>query len=242
MSNSSILLQDIFEVKDIDPALGEIKKTKKFDKVSRLVCISEHSDLNMILDINSDIYKVDIGDKLTYALAKTLDLKGVQDEEETCTPLFMIDTANCGLEEDVTDDGESRCNKHEVEIAFSYVKKLVTLGIKQNEIAIITPYRNQVKLLKTLINEKFEDIEIGTVDGFQGREKEVIILSLVRSNPNGEIGFLSEERRLNVAITRAKRQVCLICDSTTLRTNKFLSRMTKYFHENSDCREATDYF
>jgi DNA-directed RNA polymerases I, II, and III subunit RPABC3 len=78
--STGILLQDIFEVKDIDPALGDMKKTKKFDKVSRLVCTSEHFDLNMILDINCDIYQVDIGDKLTFALSKTLDLKGGIDE------------------------------------------------------------------------------------------------------------------------------------------------------------------
>ena len=67
-----------------------------------------------------------------------------------------------------------------------------------------------------------EKLEVSTVDGFQGREKEVIIISMVRSNPKGEIGFLSNERRMNVAVTRAKRLCVLIGDSGTVSKNPFL--------------------
>ena len=76
---------------------------------------------------------------------------------------------------------------------------------------MITPYNAQVNLIKKNLRFQYpetmntkEKLEVSTVDGFQGREKEVIIISMVRSNPKGEIGFLSNERRMNVAVTRAK--------------------------------------
>jgi superfamily I DNA and/or RNA helicase len=72
-------------------------------------------------------------------------------------------------------------------------------------------------------------IEVSTVDGFQGREKEVIIITMVRSNPRGEIGFLSNEKRMNVAITRAKRLCVLIGDSGTVSKNSFLKSLVEYF-------------
>jgi len=71
-------------------------------------------------------------------------------------------------------------------------------------------WRTQVGVLRRLLKEEYPAIEIGSVDGFQGREKEAIVLSLVRSNPAREVGFLAEDRRLNVAITRARRHVAMV--------------------------------
>jgi superfamily I DNA and/or RNA helicase len=68
-----------------------------------------------------------------------------------------------------------------------------------------------VGLLRREIKPQYAHVEIGTVDGFQGREKEAIIMSLVRSNPRGHVGFLADDRRLNVAVTRARRHVALVC-------------------------------
>lgn len=167
------------------------------------------------------------------------DLEKVQETDETITPLFFIDTSNCGINE-LESEG-SKENKQEAEIVFKHIQNLLNAGVDENKIAIITPYSAQVQMLKTIIHEKHEFIEIGTVDGFQGREKDSIIISMVRSNEQGEVGFLSDERRTNVAITRAKRHVCIIGDSVTLRTNKFLQRMTKYFSENADVRPGGDY-
>jgi superfamily I DNA and/or RNA helicase len=97
-------------------------------------------------------------------------------------------------------------------------------------IGVISPYNAQVNLIKKLIRSKQEfegfPVEVSTVDGFQGREKEVIIISMVRSNNSKEIGFLSNERRMNVAVTRAKRLCVLICDSGTVNKNKFLKSLT----------------
>lgn len=98
--------------------------------------------------------------------------------------------------------------------------------MKSEEIGIITPYNAQVDVLKKLFaNLEIKDIEkleISTVDGFQGREKECIIISMVRSNPKKQVGFLNDYRRMNVAITRARRFVCLIGDSDTVTSDPFL--------------------
>ena len=82
-----------------------------------------------------------------------------------------------------------------------------------------------------LLREKLVDpeIEIDSVDGFQGREKEAVIISMVRSNRDGEIGFLSDIRRMNVALTRARRKLIVIGDSATISTHPFYQKMLAYF-------------
>jgi len=107
-------------------------------------------------------------------------------------------------------------NPCEAEWVKNIVDKFLGIGLKEKHIGVITPYDDQVELLKTLLPE---EIEVKSVDGFQGREKEVIVISFVRSNERGEIGFLSDLRRLNVAITRAKRKLIMIGDSKTLVSN-----------------------
>jgi ATP-dependent exoDNAse (exonuclease V) beta subunit len=106
---------------------------------------------------------------------------------------------------------------------------------------VITPYNAQVSLLRDALLEKWKGIEISTADGFQGREKEAIVISMVRSNSKREVGFLSEARRMNVAITRAKRHVCVVCDSTTVSSDPFLSRLVAYAQNNCDYRSAAEY-
>ena len=83
-------------------------------------------------------------------------------------------------------------------------------------------------------NALFKDIEISTVDGFQGREKEAIIISTVRSNENNEVGFLSDARRMNVAVTRARKHVTLICNCETVSKDTFLAHLVQYFEENGE--------
>ncbi len=95
----------------------------------------------------------------------------------------------------------------------TWVDLLLKHGARAEHIGVIAPYEDQVKLLRGLLPE---DIEVKTVDGFQGREKEIIFLSLVRSNPQGEIGFLRDQRRLNVALTRARRKLVILGDRDTL--------------------------
>ena len=94
-------------------------------------------------------------------------------------------------------------------------------------IAVISPYSAQVRLLREMLGES--EIEIDSVDGFQGREKEAVIISLVRSNREGEVGFLADARRMNVALTRARRKLIVIGDSATITSHGFYQRMVKYF-------------
>ena len=111
---------------------------------------------------------------------------------------------------------------------------LESLGISSKDIAVISPYNAQVSLISSMLqsNELSSIIEVGTVDGFQGREKEIVILSLVRSNDQREIGFLSDYRRLNVAMSRAKRQLIVIGDGQTLSSSPVLKRMISFIEEN----------
>jgi membrane-associated protease RseP (regulator of RpoE activity) len=96
--------------------------------------------------------------------------------------------------------------------------KPVTWEVK-DDIGIITPYLSQVKRTRKLLETKGLGCEVKSVDGFQGREKEVILISFVRSNPAREIGFVKDARRLNVAMTRAKTKLVMIGDRRTLEAN-----------------------
>ncbi|KAI7863129.1 AAA domain-containing protein [Spinellus fusiger] len=128
------------------------------------------------------------------------DLQDIQSSDTTQVPLVMIDTSDTGLAHEVTDEAKeelSKANEREVELVVQHVQILLDDGLKQDQIGIITPYSAQVTRLIREIREKWPLIEIGTVDGFQGREKEAILLSLVRSNDDCEVGFLGEKRRLN---------------------------------------------
>ncbi len=102
------------------------------------------------------------------------------------------------------------------------------MGLDKRDIGIITPYAAQVKLIKQLLLEKELKVEVNSVDGFQGREKEAIIVSFVRSNDEGEIGFLKDLRRLNVAITRPRRKLILIGNTKTLSSHPVYKHFVEY--------------
>jgi len=106
------------------------------------------------------------------------------------------------------------------------VDELLAYRVSPENIAGISPYSAQVKLLRQKLNH---GIEIDSVDGFQGREKEVVIVSLVRSNPEGDVGFLADTRRMNVALTRSRRKLIVIGDSATITAHPFYEKMVKYF-------------
>jgi superfamily I DNA and/or RNA helicase len=142
------------------------------------------------------------------------ELPGVASTPLTSKPVTYVDTAGAGFDEAWNDLLESRENKGEAQLAVKILYELLGSGLKPKDVAILTPYVAQAKLLKTMARET--GLEIGSVDGFQGREKEAVILSLVRSNEGGQIGFLSDMRRLNVAITRARRCLVVIGDSATI--------------------------
>jgi superfamily I DNA and/or RNA helicase len=162
-------------------------------------------------------------------------LEGVSRNEATSTVMLFYDTAGFDyFEGTIEDDLCSKFNEGEAEMVVRHLNSLLESGVPPNEIAIITPYNAQVNLIKSMVDEMDINVEVGSVDGFQGREKEAIIISFVRSNSIGEIGFLSETRRTNVAITRARRHVCLVGDSSTLEKAKFYKDLIDYVDEFGD--------
>jgi predicted DNA helicase len=156
------------------------------------------------------------------------ELPGVATTPLTEAPVTFIDTAGAGYEEELEPDGESRLNPQEADLAARKVRALLEAGVKPEDIAVIAPYAAQVRRLRSLL-AGVEGLEIDSVDGFQGREKEAVVLSLVRSNTEGEVGFLADVRRTNVALTRARRGLVVIGDSATLSVLPFYRRMCEYF-------------
>ncbi|MEN6459292.1 MAG: AAA domain-containing protein [Thermoguttaceae bacterium] len=154
------------------------------------------------------------------------ELPDVQDAQTTREPIEFIDTAGASFDESLEPDGESRLNRQEAELARRKVQELLDAGLAPPDIAVISPYAAQVRLLRELLD--VPGLEIDSVDGFQGREKEAVVFSLVRSNAKGEIGFLGDVRRMNVAMTRARRKLVVIGDSATLASDPFYQRMLEY--------------
>jgi superfamily I DNA and/or RNA helicase len=155
------------------------------------------------------------------------DLPDVFEDAQTTTPLQFIDTAGANYDEEAEPEGASLLNPHEAERAATKVRQLLDAGIPSTGIAVIAPYSAQVRLLRSLL--PIEGLEVDTVDGFQGREKEAVVILLVRSNSKGEIGFLSDTRRMNVALTRARRKLIVIGDSATIGRHAFYQRLLDHF-------------
>ncbi|KAF8639229.1 hypothetical protein AX17_001714 [Amanita inopinata Kibby_2008] len=160
------------------------------------------------------------------------------------TPVVFFDTAGCEyferLETDSDADEGSKCNENEALVAKGWVERLIGAGLEPSQIAIITPYQAQVTLLTSMLRPKYDtSLEIGTVDGMQGREKEAVVISLVRSNELREVGFLKEKRRLNVAMTRARRHLCIVGDSSTVcHGGKYLKSWLAWLDAHADVRFA----
>jgi ATP-dependent RNA/DNA helicase IGHMBP2 len=155
------------------------------------------------------------------------DLSHVAAGPLTSAPLQFIDTAGASYDEELEPEGESRRNQAEAELVGRQVQALLDAGTLPRELAVIAPYAAQVRLLREQL--RIDGLEIDTVDGFQGREKEAVIISLVRSNPKGEIGFLGDTRRMNVALTRARRKLIVIGDSATIGGHDFYQRLLSHF-------------
>ncbi|MCB9550073.1 MAG: AAA family ATPase [Myxococcales bacterium] len=148
--------------------------------------------------------------------ARTLADLGVRPDESRPTPLVLVDMAGKGCE-DATDLEGSAYNDGQADRTVAEVRRLLSRGLAPADLAVITPYNAQRRRLRdALAPELAAGLEIGTVDGFQGREKEAIVVDLVRSNDQGQVGFVADHRRLNVAFTRAKRLLLVIADTATL--------------------------
>jgi superfamily I DNA and/or RNA helicase len=181
--------------------------------------------------------------------AHRLDELGVTPDPLRPRPLWLIDTAGKDWIEQRTDFepgsslnsmpafqfDPSTFNSGNAERVAAEARRLLSRGLPPTEIAIIAAYSAQARRLRELLRaERAAGLEIGTVDGFQGREKEAVIVDLVRSNEHGEIGFLANTRRMNVALTRARRCLLVIADSATLGEHPYYAAFLHYIDE-IDC-------
>ena len=158
-----------------------------------------------------------------------INIRDILDSHQDEEALLFIDTSNIlDNRERHLKDSKSIINEIEAEIAIRIADDYLNDGVGEEDIGIISPYADQVKII-----QENTPIEVKTVDGFQGREKEIIIISTVRSNDNGNIGFFSDLRRLNVAITRAKRKLIIIGNIDTLITNPTYERLIKFCEEEN---------
>ena len=173
----------------------------------------------------AEFYESDLVADASVAGHRLCDLPGVAASPLTEAPVRFIDTAGAGHDEEVVHD--SRRNRGEAELVVKKVRELLDAGVSAEQIAVITPYAAQVRLLRESL--AVPGLEIDSVDGFQGREKEAVVVSLVRSNTEGEVGFLADVRRTNVALTRARRGLIVIGDSATLANHPFYQRLLTYF-------------
>ncbi|MFT5128283.1 MAG: ATP-dependent RNA/DNA helicase IGHMBP2 [Rhodothermales bacterium] len=138
------------------------------------------------------------------------------DDPEAVT---FIDTSGAGYNEEREPDGPSLRNPQEAGLVVQMVGVLQEHGIPPERIAILSPYSAQVRLLQ----DRLPEIEVCSIDGYQGRECDIVILSFVRSNPERTLGFLADTRRMNVAMTRARRKLIVIGDSATFGEHPFYS-------------------
>ncbi len=166
-------------------------------------------------------------------------------------PLAYIDTAGCGFDE--KSEGTSTSNPEEASFLFKHLTQLAA-GLNNYydpanfpTIAIISPYKRQVDLLKDLLMHSpdlqlyGDAISVNTIDGFQGQERDIVYISMTRSNPDSKIGFLSEIRRMNVAITRARKKLVIIGDSATLSQLPFYAGFISYAEVNNAYQSAWEY-
>ncbi len=203
------LARSLFET--LENAYGEAGR--------RLLTIQHRMHRDLMAYVSKELYGGRLQAHPAVADHRVADLEGVETDPGRSTPLVFVDSAGKGWAE-VTGDGErdvSRCNPELAARTAAEVRRVISRGVPPGDIAVISPYDGQVRALIGELGALRDDgLEIGTVDGFQGREKEVVVVDLVRSNDDGQIGFLSDVRRMNVALTRARRLLIVVGDSATL--------------------------
>lgn len=183
---------------------------------------------------------------------KSVKFRGILDYEE---PMMWIDTHDEDCNEEFVGESYGRINKTEANLTLhhleEYFKKIGKQRIldEKIDVGIISPYRAQVQYLRQRIKQTpffkpFRQlISINTVDGFQGQERDIIFISLVRSNDEGQIGFLGDLRRMNVAITRARMKLIILGDAETMCKHKFYKQLyeeTYHYRPIADEQRSND--
>ena len=216
----------------ISQKAGELEKTlfealiKKYPQKSQLLNVQYRMNKLLMKFPNAEFYNNSLKSDSSVDKININDIIDASYEEEA---LLFIDTSDVDDNKEMhLRDSKSIINRLEAKVAVGIANDYLVAGVSEDDIGIISPYADQVKI----IQEK-TPVEVKTVDGFQGREKEIIIISTVRSNPHGNIGFLSDLRRLNVAITRAKRKLIIIGNKNTLENNPTYFRLIKFVEDEN---------
>ncbi len=227
MTNKWVLAGDHLQLPPL--VMSEEAMRKGFNKSILEVCFQN----------STNVYFLNIQYRMRNAIAGFssqyfYDNKLLSDEKlvDTGIHVTFFDTAGAGFEEEKGQDTISLVNHGELET----VQKIIDseqLDVK--DIALISPYSGQVGLAKSTFSN---ELKVSTIDSFQGQEKEIIILSLVRSNDESKIGFLSDYRRMNVALTRAKERLYVIGDSSTIGNDPFYASFLEYVEKMSGYRSV----
>ena len=186
------------------------------------------------------------GQLLPHQSVRHADLEAYDPRFAPDLPVEFIDTAGCGYQELAIPESRSTANPEEAHLLLERLAQLlercdpteqdqrpISKGLS---IGVIAPYRAQINYLKDAIEDSAvlndlllqRRLSVGTVDSFQGQERDIIAITLTRSNPQGEIGFLSDIRRMNVGMTRARRKLLLVGDSATLCSHPFFVELLAY--------------
>eukprot|EP00250_Pteridium_aquilinum_P011366 c20015_g1_i1 orf=369-3419(-) len=196
---------------------------------------------------SKEMYQGELMSSPTVASHLLADSSGVKASWITKTPLLLLDTRLPfgslipGCEECLDPAGTgSFFNEGEADIVMNHVRSLISAGVPPSSIVVQSPYIAQVQLLRDRVEDlpKAAGLQIASVDSFQGREADAVIISMVRSNSLGAVGFLGDRRRINVAVTRARKHVAVVCDSSTISNNKFLLRLLQHIRQNGVVRHV----
>lgn len=219
----------VLKAKELENTLFK-KFIEKYPSKKQVLNIQYRMNEKLMKFPNSEFYNNEL---ICYEKVKNRSIGINRKDLDIDSPLVFIDTCNHQeCHETKLKYSKSYINTLEAKLVLKIVNDYLDLGIGQEDIGVISPYSDQVNLIA---NET--DVEVKTVDGFQGREKEIIIISTVRSNENGKIGFLKDLRRLNVAITRAMTKLIIIGDSKTLKHNNTYKRLIDNCRTDNDIIE-----
>ncbi|WVQ99708.1 hypothetical protein IAU59_006849 [Kwoniella sp. CBS 9459] len=256
MENLSINKGGLQPPRTLETTLFERLESVCGDGIKRVLQVQYRMNEHIAAFPSETLYESALVSDPSVATHTLLDLPTISepDSEEAKEVLehtvVFFDTSGCEFYERTEGEGDStkasigegsKSNENEAVVVAKWARKLVELGVPASEVGIVTPYQAQVSLISSMLHEDYPEMTIGSVDGLQGQEREAIILSLVRSNPTGEVGFLGEYRRLNVAMTRAKRQLCVVGDSSTVgKGSKYLKKWMDWLEAEADVRWAGD--
>ena len=166
-------------------------------------------------------------------------------------PLAFIDTAGCGFDEKT--EGVGTSNPEEAAFVFKHLIQLVSALSTRYQphnfptIAVISPDRQQIQLLKEQLQHTQQlqvysnKISVNTIDSFQGQERDIVYISMTRSNSESRIGFLTDIRRMNVAMTRARKKLVVIGDSATLSQFPFYGDFIAYAEQQNAYQSAWEF-